>query len=47
MRRLHIFIEQEWMDRVKRDARHYGFTTVSSFIRFIIIDFFRKRSLKK
>lgn len=42
LRRLHIFIEQEWFDKLKRDAKSHGFTTVSSFVRYIIIKFFEK-----
>ena len=43
MRRFHLFIEQEWFDRLKRDAKDHGFTTISSFVRFIIIKFFDKK----
>ncbi len=41
-RRFHLFIEQKWIDRLKREMNSYGFTTVSSFVRFIIIKFFDK-----
>jgi hypothetical protein len=43
MRRFNFFIEQEWIDRIRRDMRKHGFTTVSSFIRYIIIKFFDKK----
>ena len=42
MRRFNFFIEQEWIDRVKRDMKKHGHTTVSGFIRYIIIKFFEK-----
>jgi len=42
MRRFNFFIEQEWIDRIKRDMKKHGFTTISSFIRYIIIKFFQK-----
>ena len=42
MRRFHFFIEQEWLDRLKRDVKLHGFTNVSSFVRYIIIKFFEK-----
>lgn len=41
MRRFNFFIEQEWIDRLRRDMRSYGFATVSGFIRYIIIKFFK------
>lgn len=42
MRRFNFFIEQKWIDRIKRDMKKHGFTSVSSFIRHIIIKFFDK-----
>lgn len=42
MRRFNFFIEQKWIDRIKRDARNHGHATVSGFIRYIIIKFFEK-----
>jgi len=42
MRRFNFFIEQKWVDRIKRDMKKHGFTSVSSFIRHIIIKFFDK-----
>lgn len=42
MRRFHLFIEQEWYDRLRRDMKSFGFTTISSFVRYIIIKFFDK-----
>jgi hypothetical protein len=48
MRRFNFFIEQEWIDRLKRDMKGYGISSVASFIRFIIIKFFDdKDKLKK
>jgi hypothetical protein len=41
-RRFHLFIEQKWIDMLKREMNSYGFKTVSSFVRFIIIKFFDK-----
>src|SRR3989304_7135092 len=43
MRRFNFFIEQKWIDRIKRDMKKHGFTSVSSFIRHIIIKFFDKK----
>lgn len=40
MRRFNFFIEQKWIDRIKIDMNKHGFTSVSSFIRHIIIKFF-------
>lgn len=40
MRRFNFFIEQKWVDRIKRDMHSYGHTSVGSFIRYIIIKFF-------
>lgn len=42
MRRFHLFIEQELYDRLKREMKVHGLTTISSFIRYIIIKFFEK-----
>lgn len=42
MKRLHLYIEQEWWDKLKKEKGMQGFTTVSSFVRFIIIRFFDK-----
>jgi hypothetical protein len=42
MVRFNFFIEQKWIDRIKRDMKKYGFTSVSGFIRHIIIKFFDK-----
>lgn len=42
MRRFNFFIEQKWIDRLKRDMPKYGFNSVASFIRYIIIKFFDK-----
>lgn len=42
MRRFHFFIEQKWIDRIKRDMKKHGFSSVSGFIRYIIIKFFDK-----
>lgn len=42
MIRFNFFIEKQWIDRIKRDMNKHGFTSVSSFIRFIIIKFFDK-----
>lgn len=44
MRRFNFFIEQKWIDRIKRDMKKHGFTSVSSFIRHIIIKFFEQKS---
>lgn len=45
MRRLQLYMEQEWWDRLKKEKSNQGFTTVSSFIRFIIIRFFEKNKI--
>lgn len=42
LRRFNFFIEQEWIDRIKRDMKNHGHVTVSGFIRMIIIKFFDK-----
>ena len=42
MRRFNFFIGQKWIDRIKRDMKKHGFTSMSSFIRHIIIKFFDK-----
>ena len=42
MRRFNFFIEQKWIDRLKRDSKKYGHSTVAGFIRYIIIKFFDK-----
>jgi hypothetical protein len=42
MRRFNFFVEQEWLDRAKRDMGSHGFRNVASFFRFIIINFFNK-----
>lgn len=44
MRRFNFFIEQKWIDRIKRDMKKHGFTSVSSFIRHIIIKLFEQKS---
>jgi hypothetical protein len=41
MRRWNFFMEQSWLDRLERDKRAHGFTSTASFIRFIIIQFFK------
>lgn len=43
MRRFNFFIEQKWLDRMRRDMKSYGFSSVANFIRFIIIKFFEKK----
>ena len=40
MKRFNFFIEQNWIDRIRKDMHRLGFTTVSSFIRFVIIRHF-------
>jgi len=42
MRRFNFFIEQKWIDRLKRDMKKHGHRTLSGFIRMIIIKFFDK-----
>ena len=42
MRRFNFFIEQKWIDRLKRDMKKHGHTSVAGFIRFIVIKFFDK-----
>lgn len=42
MKRINFFIEQEWLDRIRKDMGKYGFTSVASFIRYTIIKFFEK-----
>lgn len=44
MRRFNFFIEQKWIDRIKRDMKKHGFTSVGSFIRYIIIKFFEPKN---
>lgn len=44
MRRFNFFIEQKWIDHIKRDMRKHGFTSVGSFIRYIIIKFFEQKN---
>ena len=41
MRRWNFFMEQSWLDRLERDKRLHGFTSTASFIRYIIIQFFK------
>lgn len=43
MRRFNFFIEQKWIDRLKRDMKKHGHSTVAGFIRWIIIQFFDKK----
>ena len=45
MRRFNFFIEQKWVDRLKRDMAQHGFSNLSSFIRYIIIKFFDNKNL--
>jgi len=40
MRRFNFFIEQKWIDRLKRDRLKHGQVGVAGFIRYIIIKFF-------
>lgn len=40
MRRFNFWIEQTWIDKLKKDRKKYGQSSVASFIRFIIISFF-------
>jgi len=40
MRRFNFFIEQKWIDKLRKKMKGHGFTSVASFIRFIIIKFF-------
>lgn len=42
MRRFNFWIEQKWIDRLKRDMKKHGHATVAGFIRMIIIKFFDK-----
>lgn len=42
VRRFNFFIEQKWIDRLKRDMRKHGHTNVAGFMRMIIIQFFEK-----
>jgi len=42
MRRFNFFIEKKWIDKLREEMGKYGFTSVASFIRFIIIKFFEK-----
>lgn len=42
LRRFNFWIEQKWIDRLKRDMKKHGHTTVAGFIRMIIIKFFDK-----
>lgn len=44
LRRFNFFIEQKWIDRLKRDMNKHGHSTVSGFIRMIIIKFFDKNT---
>ena len=47
MRRFNFFIEQQWLDRAKRDMAKHGHRTVSGFLRYIIIRFFEKGNTEK
>jgi len=42
MRRFNFFIEQQWLDRAKRDMKNHGHSNIASFFRYIIINFFNK-----
>ncbi len=41
MRRWNFFIEQKWLERLERDKAEHGFRTTASFIRYIVISFFK------
>jgi hypothetical protein len=43
MRRFNFFIEQDWINRLEREKKKYGFASVSAFIRYIILKFFDKK----
>lgn len=43
MRRFPFFIEQEWIDRLKRDMKTVGLPSVASYIRYIIINHFKDK----
>jgi hypothetical protein len=42
MIRFNFFIEPDLIDKLKKEKGKFGFTSVASFIRFIIIKFFDK-----
>jgi len=43
MTRFGFLIEQKWLDKLEEEKEKYGQSTVSSFIRYIIIKFFDKK----
>lgn len=43
MRRFHFFADQELIDRLNRDKKQHGFTSLGAFIRYILIKFFEKK----
>jgi len=43
MRRFNFFIEQSWIDKLRKEMKKHGHTNVASYIRFIIIKFFDKK----
>lgn len=47
MRRVHLFIDHDWHNRLKKDMKKHGFNTISSFVRYIIIKFFDKNHKKQ
>lgn len=41
--RFHLFFDEETINLLQSEKRNYGFSTLSSFIRYIIIKFFDKK----